>query len=266
MHISAAPDSTQQNDDFLNAAKQMLHQHGLGHVLVGWEANCSLPDDVYIACYDSMSWTRSDRITTNINDVNPVSPYKAILKLRPSVTTAVFKDAMIIFNSTSSEKFRELRSQDGRILWQELAERKTRDPRRPEGAPDPLPTDIYVNLMGASPAESPKRLCLLVQSALTSMQADGYNFGDGTIAIYNGVHGAPALLTFPPSLVAKGFYGKFADYVWESEDGTQSITVQLINEQFRNEMARVSSKVALANAPFVRPEIKQGSSGAAMLE
>ena len=48
----------------------------------------------------------------------------------------------------------------------------------------------------------------------------------------------------------------------EAEDGSQSITVNLVNEQFRSETAGAQVKIALADAPSVSPEIVLGISGA----
>ena len=94
------------------------------------------------------------------------------------------------------------------------------------------------------------------------MATDGFDFNGGRIGIYGGLPGAPALITFPSYIVAKGFFCKFSDYVWESEDGTQTVTVHLVNEQLRREVASVSSQIALANTPAVSPQMVMGISGA----
>ena len=237
-----------------------LQSHGLSDVLVGWEHNFLLPEDAYIVAFRDMSWTACDEIKMKLTEIVLVSSSKAIIKFEPSLAIERMKHLFKAYNALHGVNVHKMFGYDGKLLWSEHMQPPS------DKLSSHASTSVEIRLVNATAKHYRALIASLVSSVQNSMVKQVFDFGTSGIVVdwasVKRKRSNPITLKFPSVITARAFHYQYKDFEWESEEGTQTIILDLRHEAFDIEMRDSRVRLAVSSFKEITPDAMKSITGA----
>ena len=148
---------------------------------------------------------------------------------------------------------RKLLGYDGRTIWHEQVQL----PPKTQSLHISSCIDIQMRNV---PAKSYKHhVTVLLGSAKDCMTKNGFDVGtSGIIANWTAPRRkrtGPVTVSFPSVPLARAFHYQYKGFEWESEEGTQTVIIELQHATFDAEMCDPRVRLAVATAKDISPDM-----------